>query len=164
MKKPKFKSSDWIVFNGLVLFIEDVVQGYYRTISIGGIPNSYDWDIDNVARLWTIQDAKEGDILVANIHHWEIGGNIENFQVRVPTIFIYRETKTDNKNVHVYASLFDNTTLDIYKSMYYIDNYGIKDIHPATKEQKELIFNKIRESGWYFNTEKKQLIKIENHK
>ena len=61
--EPKFKVGDWIVFNGLTLYINEVVQGYYRTISIGGIPNSYDWDIDNVARLWTIQDAKDGDVL-----------------------------------------------------------------------------------------------------
>ena len=56
--EPKFKVGDRIVFNGLVLLIKEVVQGYYRTISVNGIPHSYDWDIDNVARLWTAQDAK----------------------------------------------------------------------------------------------------------
>ena len=64
--EPKFKVGDWIIFNGLTLYINEVVEGYYRTISIGGIPNSYDWDIDNVARLWTIQDAKDGDVLAGN--------------------------------------------------------------------------------------------------
>lgn len=61
--EPKFHEGDWIVFNGLTLYIKEVVNGFYRTISKGGIPNSYDWDIDNVARLWTIADAKDGDVL-----------------------------------------------------------------------------------------------------
>lgn len=59
----KFHEGDWIVFNGLTLLIEEVVQGYYKTVSIGDIHNSYDWSIDNAARLWTIQDAKDGDVL-----------------------------------------------------------------------------------------------------
>ena len=51
--EPKFKVGDWIVFNGLTLYIKEVVKGFYRTITIDGIPNSYDGDIDNIARLWT---------------------------------------------------------------------------------------------------------------
>ena len=58
--EPKFKVGDWIVFNGFVLYVKKVVNGFYITISKGGIPNSYDWDIDNIARLWTIQDANYG--------------------------------------------------------------------------------------------------------
>ena len=37
--KPKFKVRDWIVFNGLVLYIKEVVKGYYRTVSRNGIHN-----------------------------------------------------------------------------------------------------------------------------
>ena len=81
--EPKFKVGDWIVFNGLTLYINEVVQGYYRTISIGGIPNSYDWDIDNVARLWAIQDAKDGDVLCE-------GDNVDG-----DTIFIFKERLND---------------------------------------------------------------------
>ena len=44
--KPKFNVGDWIIFNGFVLFVKEVVQGYYRTISRDDIPNSYDWSID----------------------------------------------------------------------------------------------------------------------
>lgn len=33
--EPKFKVGDWIVFNGLILHIDEVVNGYYRTTSRG---------------------------------------------------------------------------------------------------------------------------------
>ena len=54
--EPKFKPGDWIVFNGLTLQVKEIVKGFYRTISKGGIANSYDWNIDNVARLCTIRE------------------------------------------------------------------------------------------------------------
>ena len=57
--KPKFHKGDWIVFNGLTLYVKEVVKGFYITIDKDGIPNSYDWGIDNMARLWTIQDARD---------------------------------------------------------------------------------------------------------
>lgn len=55
--EPKFKIGDWIVFNGLTLYVKEVVKGFYITVSKGGIINSYDWSIDSLARLWTTQDA-----------------------------------------------------------------------------------------------------------
>lgn len=98
-------------------------------------------------------------MLTASIHHWEIRGYIENLPVRVPTIFIYQEVKIDNKNIHAYVSLFDNTSLDIYKHMYYIDEYGIKDIHPATSEQCNLLWQKMREAGYKWDPFAKETIK-----
>lgn len=158
IEKPKFKVGDWVMLDRPVLItkVEDMPYNTHQYWTSDGT-----WFGDATkAKLWTIQDARDGDILVANIHHWEIGGNVEEFPVRVPTIFIYQETKTDNKNIHAYVSLFNNTTLDIYKSMYYIDDFGIKDIRPATKEQKELILNKIRESGWSWDAETKELSRL----
>lgn len=73
--KPRFKIGDWIVFNGLILYVKEVVNGFYRTISKGGIPNSYNWDIDNIARLWTIQDAKDGDVLATSAGAFIYNGN-----------------------------------------------------------------------------------------
>ena len=158
IKKPKFNIGDWIANDYCAGKIIELTDDAYLLDSGQGIPFS----CEHNAHLWTINDARDGDILAASIHHWEIGGNIEEFPVRVPTIFIYRETKTDNKNIHAYVSLFDNTTLDIYKSMYYKDDFGIKDVHPATKEQKELILNKIQESGWSWNPETKELNRLKD--
>ena len=131
--------------------MDGIIQGYLKII-----------DVDTKYHLWTIKDAKDYDVLVANIHHWDIGGNTENFPIRVPTIFIYKEEKTDNKYIHARVSLFNNTTLNIYGNMYYIDEFGIKDIHPSTKEQRDLLFTKMKEEGYEWNTEKKEFRKIEN--
>jgi hypothetical protein len=131
--EPKFKQGDWIVFNGLVLYIKQVVKGYYLTTSKGGITNGYDWNIDNAARLWTIQDAKNGDVLYA-----------------LPT--------ESNKP---FIFIFDNIdALGFIKSYYKYDSeYGLKeDKHlfigsvrgkylPATKEQCDLLLQKMKEAG-----------------
>lgn len=66
--KPKFNVGDWIIFYRDTLRISEIIQESrcYRTISTTGLHNSYDWGLDNIARLWTIADAKDGDVLVAD--------------------------------------------------------------------------------------------------
>ena len=131
--EPKFKQGDWIVFNGLTLCVKGVVKGYYITTSKGGITNSYDWNIDNAARLWNIQDANDGDVLYAS-----------PTESNKPFIFIFD---------HIDA-------LGFIKSYYKYDSeYGLKeDKHlfigsvrgkylPATKEQCDLLLQKLKEAG-----------------
>ena len=138
--EPKFKVGDWIVFNGLTLYINEVVQGYYRTISIGGIPNSYDWDIDNVARLWAIQDAKEGDVLINDFH----------------LTFIFKEIKNNMYISH--CSIIDRGNDVIVNSMAEreVGDVNLVKCHPATKEQYDLLFSKMKEAGYEWDAEKKE--------
>jgi hypothetical protein len=139
--KSKFKQGDWIIFNGLILHIDEVVDGYYRTTSIGGIHNSYDWDIDNIARLWTIQDAKDGDVLASG--DW---------------VFIFRNFHINGcPKCHCHYDL----TLDEFKVD--TDSYmaGGGDDYPATKEQRKFLFQKMKEAGYVWDSEKKELSKIE---
>ena len=145
--EPKFKIGDWIVFNGLILYVKDIVMGFYRTISIGGVPNSYDCDIDNVARLWTIQDAKDGDVLATDKYYENIvifkenHFNPENFKG-----FLFVHCTYDRYNNHLYPMLLANQE---------------KNYHPATKEQRDLLFQKMKEKGYKWDFEKKELKKIE---
>ena len=138
--KPKFKVGDWIIFNGLTLYINEVVQGYYRTISIGGIHNSYDWDIDNVARLWVIQDAKEGDVLVNDFH----------------LTFIFKEIKNNMYTSH--CSIIDRGNDVIVNSMAEreVGDVNLVKCHPATREQRDLLFSKMHEAGYEWDAEKKE--------
>lgn len=152
MVEPKFHEGDWIVFNGLTLYVNEVVQGYYRTTSIGGIPNSYDWNIDNVARLWTVQDAKDGDVLC---DYHEAYDN--------PLIFILKNFEHVNFGLVTpsdYSSYCFLTAGDRqrFKEGTYHHKHNIK---PATTEQRDLLFQKMREAGYKWNTEKKELEKIE---
>lgn len=143
--KPKFKVGDWIVFNGLTLYINEVLKGYYRTISKGGTPNSYDWNIDNAARLWTIQDAKDGDVL----WHSDSASN---------GIFIFKEIRNNGK-VLCYCDYDseDHFCLGEHHTCCWTSSKYIK---PATREQRDLLFKRIQESGYIWDANKKELINI----
>lgn len=149
----KFKVGDWIVFNGLILHIDEVVNGYYRTTSRGdGIHNSYDWDIDNAARLWTIAEAKAGDVLYLQHEGME-------------HVIIYK--RLIKKNFHSILSVhcaYDSSTNDFFED---VDSYHCvtsecdeKGIHPATKEQRNLLFQKMKDAGYEWDSEKNELKKI----
>ena len=137
--EPKFHEGDWIGFNGFTLYIKEVVKGYYRTISVGGINNSYDWDIDNIARLWSIEDAKDGDVLT-----WD----------DTTCVVLFKNIK--NSKCFISYCFANNISFEIGASHY------IKGCHPANKEQCDLLFQKMKESGYTFDFEKKELKKIGN--
>ena len=83
--KVAFREGDWVVDGNFVTQITGIEDDGYTNSDQGFIS----FETAKNFHLWTIKnDAKDGDVLVANIHHWEIGGNVENFPVRVPTIFI----------------------------------------------------------------------------
>ena len=146
--EPKFKVGDWIVFNGLTLYINEVVKGYYRTISKGGIPNSYDWDIDAIARLWSIENAKDGDVLCT----YECG--------EPKIVFILKGIPRKDYTLSYYY---------YYNLMYpYFDSNVEKgclapneeDVKPATKEQRDILFQKMKESGYGWDANKNEPIKL----
>ena len=140
--EPKFKQGDWIIFNGLVLRVGAVAGGFYVATSKDGITNGYDCDIDNAARLWSIQDVKDGDVLA-----------VENI------IFIYKRTLANH--IVSYCKLIN----DVFEST--VDARtcceGNTYVHPATKEQRDLLFQKMKEKGYRWDFDKKELKKIEQN-
>lgn len=64
-QKPKFNVGDWIIrdSDGLTISIKSVKDGIYY-FHQGG--NLFVKDVDECFHLWTIQDAKDGDVLVAS--------------------------------------------------------------------------------------------------
>ena len=142
--EPKFHEGDWIVFNGLTLQVKRVVKGFYITTSIDSITNGYGWDIDNAARLWAIQDVKDGDVLVLNNE-----------------VFIYAHRK------QMYSIAVAHCFVDNAGSFYLDGEFGYKEygktISPATKEQRDLLFQKMKEKGYRWDFDKKELKKIEQN-
>ena len=136
--EPKFNVGDWVVFNGLVLYVKEVVNGFYITISKGGIPNSYDWNIDNIARLWTIQDAKDGDILATSVG-----------------AFIYNGNNGGGSYPGSYCGI---NTLGNFK-MGVEHHWTCKKVYPATKEQRDALMKAMNDAGYEWNAEKKELKK-----
>ena len=139
--KPRFKIGDWIVFNGLILYVKEVVNGFYRTISKGGIPNSYNWDIDNIARLWTIQDAKDGDVLVHSSFMFD------------DFIFIYNNTSI----LQAYCYYSNERNGLIIEDRGHHCPWNMQEVTPATKEQRDALMKAMNNAGYEWDTEKKEL-------
>ena len=103
-------------------------------------------------RLWTIQDAKDGDVLFQDL----MGGKT----------FIYNGINPDM--AILYSFIINNDGEDVLPYHIGKPNTGIGNIeenkniiHPATKEQRDLLFQKMHEAGYEFDFGKKELKKIE---
>ena len=146
--KPKFRVGDWITDGyggGQITSIEDNYPCYKIANFMGGISSSIPFTVQDEFHLWTIQDAKDGDALATED---------ENFTI--PFIAIYKSLGRDNLtfNSHFFIGFDGN----FYEGE---DGHTIEGIHPATKEQRDLLYSKMKQEGFEWNAEKKELKKIE---
>lgn len=155
--EPKFKVGYWITHNtaNFVFKIINVGSNGYEVVNRENYKKIISFDNENNYHLWTIKDAEDGDVLVCNINKAEIGGDIEKLPNITPTICIYRNVVKDTDYIHCYCSLYDSKSLVLSNTMYY--NTFVYNIHPATKEQRDLLFQKIKEAGCEWDSEKKEL-------
>lgn len=150
--EPKFEVGDWITSNlsnsSNLLCIIDVDETNYEVVTTQGstgVPSiRY---IDKHYRLWTIQDAKDGDIL-ANDHH----------------ILILKELVYDWSSngtpysVKAYCGIKPNGNFEIGK-----DNWsfcGTLHINPATKKQRDTLMKAMNDAGYEWDMKKKELNKF----
>ena len=160
--EPKFKVGDWLV--------ENEPNNYARFIQILEVVNVYgkerykisrdihnDEDvvecrfIENNYHPFTIQDAKEGDVLTDNLDCFNN-----------PFIFILKRfenvyfglVKPSDFSSHCFLTMSDK------QEFREGDYHHMHNIQPATKEQRELLFSKMKEEGWEWDAEKKKLRKI----
>lgn len=95
--------------------------------------------VDRDFHLWTIQDAKDGDIL---------------YSIRVNAIILYKYRSSDDIHINAYCAL--QKGIFIKQEMLWD-----RDFVPATREQRDLFFQKMKEAGYEWNAKKKELKKIE---
>ena len=139
--EPKFKAGDWVIYcNEDVDLITGVEEnGYIINKGSGYIP----FVCEGEMRLWTIRDAKDGDVLT--------DGDLP---------FIFKKIDAYN---YTYAycgiSLSGNFRIDTDGELG--EWTWMLDLKPATKEQRELLFQKMKEAGYEWDAEKKELKKIE---
>lgn len=139
----KFKVGDWIINNDKRIAVPIQIlkiEKYGYVVSDGY--TSFD-KVKTDYHLWTIQDANDGDVLVASDN----------------SIFLFKGL-IDCACEH-YVALTTDGDIEF--------NVGLKHfwetssaVHPATKEQRDLLFAKMKEVGYEWDAEKKELIKIEN--
>lgn len=141
--KPMFKDEDWIIYkddhtreedvlvvsnpdpNGTSLYTVKGQQKYYLS-----------WNYLKDAKLWTLQDAKPGDILKY-----------------YSSIFILKESH-DNF-VETYCVLYEDDGDFIIDDEFNIDEGIIK---PASREQRDRLFARIKGSGYEWDEKDKKLV------
>ena len=140
--EPKFKVGDWILYSGDhydgVRHITKIDEkGYY--IERNGFPHGIiPFNHEIFMRLWTIQYAKDGDVLAVD---------------SMP--FIYNGAKNE---VTVGAYCGFNAKHKFSFAYNYVIN---QNITPATREQRDALMKAITDAGYEWDSEKKELNKIE---
>jgi len=143
--EPKFKVGDWCIDNvdGTIFQIVKVLGNIYTYKTNEGKEYSctHYW-LKNNARLWTIQDAKDGDVLVCEGCEYLL---FKSFSNTDGIIKLYCWYNRQTNNFHTSTDIKPRKEANIY---------------PATREQRELLFAKIKETGYEWDSEKKELKKI----
>ena len=135
--KPKFKVGDWVVYecgeDSATLQIKDIVYGTYEFTDDSTL-NVVDEDS---LRLWSIKDAKDGDVLASD-----------------NSIFIFQEEYIAEKPV-AYCGLMNGLFVKGENAC-----WTNEKCHPATKEQRDLLFKRVNAAGYEWDDDKKELKKI----
>lgn len=145
--EPKFKVGDWIVDNvGNNLLVTEINPTYYTVDELNGRTYNYNMSTANRdCHIFTIQDAKKGDVLVDEDKHY---GN---------SIFIYRNMLS-NTVARCYVRLY-NSSITTYEEDV---THGVSfaKVYPADQSQKETLFKAMTDAGYQWDVEKKELKKL----
>ena len=149
--EPKFKVGNWYqcikdFFGKGVTFDKNTA---YYCAKEGCLQDEYGCHIaivkdlyDNF-KLWTIQDAKDGDVLTT-----------PNY------IYIFNSIDEKTETVSFYCLMKKSD------EHFSFGDYKIQDeilnSTPSTKEERDLLFSKMKEAGYEWDDEKKRVKKIEN--
>lgn len=144
-KESKFHEGEWVVSNVNKVtpwLIIEVTSTHYTMVSL---PESkikvFHSDIDNDYHLWSIADAKDGDVLISSVNK----------------PFIYNGY-FDEGSVGAYCGLYINDDfVKADKERYWTNN---ENIRPSTKEQRDFFFSKMKDAGYEWDTDKKKLKKL----
>ena len=148
--EPKFHPGDWIVDNIGNIFqiervFETITKDIFGYITVGGVY----FNDNNDVRLWTIQDAKDGDALCT-------------YECDEPKI-VFILKGAPKKHYALSYHCYYNIMYPYFVSDSENGCLAPKDenVKPATKEQRDLLYSKMKQEGFEWNAEKKELKKIE---
>lgn len=145
--KPNFKMGNWIVYKDGGTFcgglktvqVKTVEKDYY--IFTQNTNGSHRF-IDSECRLWSIKDAQDGDVLVDKY------GNVG----------IYEEMSGLQWYSHIYFGCDGH--LHGFEAG---GCHSQKNTKPATSEQRDLLFAKMKEAGYEWDVDNKELKKVQPH-
>ena len=148
--EAKFNIGDWVIWdNKVICYIDSVYQGketlMYTITDTNGMIRSYAVkSFEKNARLWTIQDAKPGDVLACNeeillFKSYSVQGRI--------SLYCWYNGHTNNFHSKEVVDTLMTTR---------------NKVCPATKEQRDLLFQKMHEAGYEWDAENKELNKFDD--
>ena len=155
---PKFKVGDWVVYDNNSVYqvkeIEYIIDTIprYELKNIDGDKLSIPFTSDYILKNWTIQDAKDGDVLALS---WLEDKNLW------AKIVIFKKYHSEGVKglyynmpcVEGYGITLKNGKTVFNEKIPYYSKTWTCNLHPATKEQRDLLFQKMKEAGYNWNTE-----------
>jgi hypothetical protein len=146
--KPKFKVGDWITNGDYTWKIIEVLNECYIVDTKFG-KSAITFKREYNYHLWSIQDAKDGDILAGSkdevILMFRRIGNIE---------------WNDVIDYYCYYDCYRKEFI-VQEKLGFWGNVDDTELKPATKKQRDLLFSKMKEAGWEWDSKKKELRKGE---
>lgn len=151
--EPKFHEGDYIKHNkaNIICKVISIDSGsyYVENIETGGRIELF--NAEQNFHLWTIEDAKDGDVLL--------------FEGYYNSIVLFQGIGINGKgriNYHCKCDLGDYS-FGIQGDVACLGTIekDAEHYHPATKEQRDLLFQKIHDAGYEWDAEKKELMKME---
>lgn len=147
----KFKVGDWVVRKDGRKFCNGYKFAQIQAIELDGEMYYLDtgsWLYPSELRLWSITDAKDGDILVSlsKMHPFIFNGHYDE----------------DTDYVYAYCGISDI----IKDNSFYFDKYpdeefkvwdSAENVKPATRNQRNLLFSKMKDSGYEWDADNKEL-------
>jgi len=138
IKQPKFKVGDWVVNKlGDAWHIDSFYGENYQVSNGKGNFSYFPISKQDEMHLWTIRDAKEGDVLV------DAYGNIGIYE------------KCDYSDWRSYCSLGHNGGFQHFKT-----EHENEKTYPATKEQRDALEKAITNAGYSWDGELKKNTKF----
>ena len=147
--EPKFNVGDWVVFltSESVYQVEKKENYEYTLKHIFGGSLCVSFSDENLIREWTIQDAKDGDVICYRDEISLYKHDIKNCTKQEITFGGF-----------VYYCCYDGKRF-ITDSLYMLTKQDEIDIHPATKEQRDVLMKVMNDAGYEWDTKKKELKK-----
>jgi len=129
--------------------IKSITEHEYTLVDCGGsVITRPIQDVDKSASAFTIQDAKNGDVLAC-----------PNDAGDRDVVFIFKNINSDEGWVFCFCALDANGSFCTNND--YVGNSNSTNISPATREQRDQLEKAMADAGYTFDFEKRELKKIE---
>ena len=143
--EPRFNVGDWVVFitSGSIYQVEKKENYEYTLRNIHGGLLCVDFSNEELIRKWTIEDAEDGDVLVHNSFMFD------------DFIFIYNNTSA----LQAYCYYSSERNRFIIEDRGHSYPWNMQEVTPATKEQRDTLMKAIKDAGYEWDADKKELKK-----